>query len=389
MTRRRLVGGTVLTPQGPASADVVIEGGVVAGIVDRDDPSADDERIDVTGAVVAPGFIDLQLNGGYGIDVTSEPDRIGELARLLPRHGVTAFLPTVVTSPRSARRAAAETVMRLRRDEGDDGDDVGVGSGARPLGLHVEGPMLTPSRRGAHSEELIGDVEPAELATWRPDAGVALVTLAPERPGALAVIAQLHAQGVVVAAGHTEAGPDEFAAARRAGVTYVTHLFNAMRPFTHRDPGTVGAVLTDDAVVAGLVCDGLHADPVAVRLAWRVLGPGRLNLVTDAVAALGAPAGTVRLGRIDVTVDETGVRTSDGVLAGSNLSLDAAVRNLMTFTGCDPFEALRTVTSTPARVLGRADVGAIRTGAPADLVVLDDDLGVKMTVVGGAIVWRS
>jgi N-acetylglucosamine-6-phosphate deacetylase len=391
MTRRRLSGGTVLTPLGPASSDVVVEGGVVAGLVDRDEPSDDDERIDVSGALVAPGFIDLQLNGGYGIDVTSEPHRIGELARMLPRHGVTAFLPTVVTSPPSARRAAAEAVVALRRD--DNGAVAlrrdGNGAAARPLGLHVEGPMLAPSRRGAHSAELLGDVDAAELASWRPDAGVTLVTLAPERPGALAVIDQLRAQGVVVAVGHTEAGPDEFAAARRAGVTYVTHLFNAMRPFTHRDPGTVGAVLIDDGVVAGLVCDGLHVDPVAVRLAWRLLGPQRLNLVTDAVAALGAPVGTIRLGRMEVTVDETGVRTAEGVLAGSNLSLDAAVRNLVAFTGCDPFDALRTVTSTPAGVLGRSDLGDIRTGERADLVVLGDDLGVTMTLVGGAVAWRS
>jgi N-acetylglucosamine-6-phosphate deacetylase len=394
--RVRLTGGTVLTPSGVVSADVLIEAGRIVEIVDDVDDRFDDvderferstdetafERIEVEDRLVVPGFIDLQLNGGYGIDLTSEPDRIGELASLLPRHGVTAFLPTIVTSTHDARRLALAEMASLRSS------DVPVGA-ARPLGLHFEGPMLASSRRGAHAAQLLAPLDAVELSTWRADGGVAMVTLAPELPGALAAVEQLHAQGVVVACGHTDAGPEEFAAGRRAGISYVTHLFNAMRPFTHRDPGTVGAVLTDDAVVAGLICDGVHVDPIAVRLAWSVLGPDRLNLVTDAVAALGGPHGAVRLGRTAVTVGDTGVRTADGVLAGSNLALDTAVRNLVRFTGCDLHDALSTVTSTPARVLGRTDLGAVRPGAAADLVVLDDDGRVRLTIVGGAVAWRS
>jgi N-acetylglucosamine-6-phosphate deacetylase len=377
-----LAGGTVLTASGVMSADVILDAGGIIDVGELDGGLIAGERIDVSGGFVVPGFVDLQLNGGYGIDLTSEPDRMAELASLLPRHGVTAFLPTIVTSTADARRAALAAMASVRADGMPPG-------AARPLGLHFEGPMLARSRRGAHAADLLAPLDAGELSTWRADGGVAMVTLAPELPGALAAVEQLHAQGVVVACGHTDAGPQEFAAGRHAGVSYVTHLFNAMRPFTHRDPGTVGAVLTDGSVVAGLICDGVHVDPIAVRLAWSVLGPHRLNLVTDAVAALGEPHGTVRLGRAAVTVGDTGVRTADGVLAGSNLSLDSAVRNLVRFTGCELHEAVRTVTSTPASVLGRGDLGAVRPGATADLVVLDDDAHVRLTIVGGVVAWRS
>jgi N-acetylglucosamine-6-phosphate deacetylase len=192
-----------------------------------------------------------------------------------------------------------------------------------------------------------------------------------------------------VSIGHTDCTADEFAAGVEAGATYVTHLFNAMRPFSHRDPGPIGAALADDAVVAGLICDGIHVDPVAVRMAWRSLGPDRLNLVTDAVAVLGSEPGASRLGAVDVTVDDRGVRTADGVLAGSDLSLDCAVRNLVAFTGCAVPDAITTVTATPARLLGLADRGRLERGARADVTVLDGDLAVVATIVGGEVAWRS
>ena len=162
-----------------------------------------------------------------------------------------------------------------------------------------------------------------------------------------------------------------------------------MRPFAHRDPGPIGATLADDSVVAGLICDGIHVDPVAVRMAWRALGPERLSLVTDAVAALGSEPGASRLGSVDVTVGGEGVRTAGGVLAGSDLSLDRAVRNLVAFTGCSVPEAVRTVTATPARLLGLTDRGALESGARADVTVLDAELAVVATVVGGEVAWRS
>jgi hypothetical protein len=177
-----------------------------------------------------------------------------------------------------------------------------------------------------------------------------------------------------VSLGHTDATAAEFAAGRAAGAGYVTHLFNAMRPFGHRDPGPIGAALADTDVVVGLICDGIHVDPVAVQMAWRALGPRRLNLVTDAVAALGAD-GVAAVGSVGVTVDATGVRNAAGVLAGSVLRLDVALRNLVAFTGCTVPDALATVTSTPATVLRLADRGRFEPGARADVAVLDDGLG--------------
>jgi N-acetylglucosamine-6-phosphate deacetylase len=164
-------------------------------------------------------------------------------------------------------------------------------------------------------------------------------------------------------------------------------LFNAMRPFSHRDPGPIGAALADDDVVAGLICDGIHVDPIAVRMAWRALGPSRLSLVTDAISALGVDGG--RLGSVDVTIGEHGVRNADGVLAGSTLSLDQAVRNLVTFTGCDVADAFATVTSTPADVLDLPDRGRLTVGKRADVTVLDGALNVVATIVGGEVAWRS
>jgi N-acetylglucosamine-6-phosphate deacetylase len=218
---------------------------------------------------------------------------------------------------------------------------------------------------------------------------VVLVTLAPELPGALELISSLTERGVVVALGHTDGTAEQFAAGIGAGARYVTHLFNGMRPFGHRDPGPIGATLADEAVIAGLICDGIHVDPIAVRMAWRSLGPERLNLVTDAVAVLGAAPAMARLGSVDVTVDGGGVRTAGGVLAGSNLSLDQAVRNLVAFTGCSVLDAVRTVTATPAQLLGLTERGALSPGRRGDVTVLGAELDVVATVVGGELAWRS
>ena len=241
--------------------------------------------------------------------------------------------------------------------------------------------MLSPVRRGAHPADHLAAPDRALVEGWSAADGVALVTIAPELPGALDVIAALVTRGVVVSIGHTDCSAAQFAAARVAGARYVTHLFNGMRPFAHRDPGPVGSALTDDEVVVGLICDGIHVDPVAVRLAWRALGPHRLNLVTDAVGG--------RLGVDSLDVSGGEVRNAEGVLAGSVLSLDEAVRNLVAFTGCSVPDAVATVTSTPANLLGLADRGRLVAGARADVTVLDPALRVIATVVGGEVAWRS
>jgi N-acetylglucosamine-6-phosphate deacetylase len=377
----RLAGGQVVTPHGTVEPlDVTVADGTIIGI-DSHGAANGAGILDVSGMYLAPGFIDLQLNGGWGHDFTTDPQTISEVARRLPSTGVTAFLPTIVTAPAAVRSAALQSIAAIA-------ESGTTGPAATALGLHFEGPAISPKRPGAHDPRWIGQVSESELSGWSRGRGVAMVTLAPECAGALETIELLVAAGVVVSAGHSECSPAEFAAARLAGVGMVTHLFNAMAPFSHRDPGLVGTVLGGD-VYAGLICDGIHVEPLAINVAWRALGPHRTILVTDAISALGLDSFQTRLGDVTVFVDETGVRTAEGVLAGSNLSLDHAVRNLVEFTGCSPVEAIATVTVNPANALGIEDHGRIAVGARADIVVLDRSLHVVQTFVEGEVAWRS
>lgn len=422
---QRVVGGNVLIDGALRPADVVLDGGRITTITeaahgepDRREPSGSEpggvephgtETLDATGAIVAPGFVDVQCNGAGGTDLTADvatdAAAVDRVARVLPRFGVTSFLPTVVTSPKRVRDAAV-AAMRHQVRAGDDptGDDPGSPPGGRrdhdgathtqigavgavPIGLHFEGPMISIDHLGAHTRRFVTAPEPDEVDAWIDSGVVSIVTLAPEFGGALEIVRRLADAGITVSAGHTAMSPEIFARARDAGLSFVTHLFNAMASFGHRRPGPVGAVLADDHVRAGLICDGLHVDPVAVRMAWRSLGPHRMVLVSDAAAPLGTPFGTFRLGTFDVVYDDTGVRTADGVLAGSALALDQAVRNLVEFTGCTLVEALATVTTTPADLLGLTDRGRVAVGHHADLTILEPDGRLRATIVGGRLAW--
>jgi N-acetylglucosamine-6-phosphate deacetylase len=259
--------------------------------------------------------------------------------------------------------------------------------GAHSLGIHLEGPFLNPLRAGAHPIQHLRPPSLAEAQGWRNDTGIAMVTLAPELSQAQDVIEYLVANGVVVCAGHTMANPDEIDNAIAAGVSGVTHLFNAMGPIDARMPGPAGATLANGELIAGLIVDGLHVDPVMVRLAWQVLGPDRIALVTDAIAALGLPQGKYSVGETRVVVDDRGARTTEGVLAGSVLRFDEAVRNLMAFTGCDLAEASVAASSTPARLAQRPDIGRLAPGCLADIVLLNENHQVAATVVRGRVVF--
>jgi N-acetylglucosamine-6-phosphate deacetylase len=364
----------------PAAGDIV----PVAGGVSDSRLSGGLTRLDATGLLVAPGFIDLQCNGAIGVDLTTAPQRMWDVAAALPRWGVTAWLPTVVTAAPSAR-ARAVTALAA-------GPPADAPPGARPLGLHLEGPFLAPERAGAHDRRAL--VPPSlDLVAgegWSRPGGVSLVTLAPELPGALDVVRHLVDRGIVVSAGHTSASAAEATAAIGAGVSYVTHLFNAMAPLHHREPGIAGVALTDERVRVGLIADGCHVDPAVVALAARALG-SRLSLVTDAVAALGAPPGPLRLGDLTASVSpaDGSVRLPDGTLAGSTLSLDRAVRNLTDFAGVDLPAAVDAVTATPAALLGLADRGVVAPGAVGDLVLLTPAGDLVATVVGGRLVYDA
>ena len=382
----------MLIDGGLTRADILVAGDTISEVVtdpsDVGSPAGDGLDVDCRDRVIGPGFIDLQCNGAGGVDITNEPHRILDVAAALPRFGVTSFLPTVVTAPASTRAAAIAALTGLT---GQPTHRLDERLAAAPFGLHFEGPMISRDHLGAHDPRFAAD--PAslldEVDAWTASGVVSLVTLAPELDQAIEVIERLVAAGVVVSAGHTAMTPPDFAAARRAGLSYVTHLYNAMAPFRHRSPGPIGAVLADESVPVGVICDGIHVDPIAVEMAWRSLGPARLSLVSDASPALGAPYGRSRIGGFEVIHDETGVRTDDGVLAGSALPLDRAVRNLMSFTGCTLADALATVTTTPADLLGLVDRGRLRAGTRADLTILDHDGNVHHTVIAGQTAWTS
>jgi N-acetylglucosamine-6-phosphate deacetylase len=374
VTALAVVGGDV---------DVHVDGDRVVAVGAGLGPPIGAAVVDAAGCTVVAGFVDLQCNGAGGVDLTSEPERLWEVAALLPRYGVTAWLPTIVTAPPDATQRALAALAD--RPSAPAGKPV-----AEPIGLHLEGPFLAPSRRGAHDPHHLADplADGARAATWSREAGVAMVTLAPELPGALDLAEALLGRGVVVAAGHTDATASQAAGAADRGVTVVTHLFNAMAPLHHRAPGLAGAALTDPRWRCGVIADGLHLDPAVVALAWSALGE-RLVLVTDAVAALGAPPGPVPLAGAMPEATGHGVRLADGTLAGSDLSMDRAVRNLAAFSGCSLTEAAAAASAAPASVLGLAERGQLAPGALADVVVLSPGGEVVATIVRGVVAWRS
>ncbi len=374
----------VLAPAGsiPDGA-VLVDGGriLAAGPAGQITPPPAARCLDAGGGWLVPGFIDLQLNGGFGHDFTSEPEAVWTVAARLPEHGVTAFLPTLITAPLSVS-ARARAVLRAGPPAG--------WRGAAPLGWHIEGPFLNPGKRGAHSPIFLRLPDLAAVADWSPEAGVRLVTLAPELPGALDLVRALTKRGVRVSVGHSLATYAEAQAACDAGARYATHLFNAMRPLDHREPGLLGLLLTRPEVVVGLIADGSHVHPALVDLIWRARGPHGINLVTDAMGALGMPPGRYSLAGVDVIVDGQTARLADGRLAGSLLRMDEAVRNLIAFTGCGRAEALATVTTTPARLLGlEHERGRIAPGLIADLTLLTHDLHVAATLTAGQVTYAA
>lgn len=341
----------------------------------------DAQVIDASGLIAAPGFIELQINGAFGDDFTDDPTSIWRVAEQLPRYGVTSFLPTIITSPLEKIVTARQVVTQGRPDGFQ---------GATPLGLHVEGPFLNPHKKGAHNPKFLRLPDVEVVSGWTPESGVLLVTLAPELPGALEIIVALSNRGILVSEGHSTATYDQAEAGFDAGARYGTHLFNAMPALAHRDPGLPGALLTDERVTVGFIADGVHTHPSVIKLVWQALGSQRLNLVSDAMAALGMPAGKHLLGDFEVTVDATSCRLADGTLAGSILSLDQALRNLIAFAGCSLLEALPAVTTTAARAVGLdSERGQIAPGFVGDLVLLTRDLRVVTTIVNGDIAYSA
>ena len=352
-----------------------VEAALVDGRLVPGDVAVDDGRIRAVGldgigrGIAVPGFVDLQVNGFAGVDfLGTDAAGFAVAGEALLETGVTSYLPTLITSDEPDLVAAIRSVPARA-------------PGPRILGVHLEGPFLSPARLGTHRRAARRDPDPALLERLLAVGPVRLMTLAPELPGALELIDLLHQHDVVVSLGHTNATAAEAHAAFDRGVRAVTHVFNAMRPLAHRDPGVVGAALVRPEVVVQAIVDGVHLDPDVVRLLWRV-AHGRLSLVTDAIAGAGLGDGTYALGEIEIVVSDDVVRSEDGTLAGSALTMIEAVRNLVAID-VPLEEAVGAATAVPAGILGEPGLGRLVPGGPADLVVLDDALAVVRTLVGG------
>jgi N-acetylglucosamine-6-phosphate deacetylase len=381
ITAPRVVPGT----PGPGFLDpgyVLVTDGAVAQVAAGPPPRRPD--VALSSGCLAPGLVDLQVNGGYGVDL-AEVGAAGwaRVARRLPETGTTAFLPTFITAPLS------ELSHALRRSSVLVADPP---AGARVLGVHVEGPFLAPGRAGVHRREWIVPPSPAAVADLLAAGGGALrvVTLAPEVAGGLAAVAALVSAGVVVSVGHSDATAQQVKAAADAGARMVTHLFNAQRPLHHREPGVVGQALADPRLTCGLIADLSHVDATMCAVAFAA-APGRICLVTDAVAPAGMPPGRYRLGGETVEVrpgDGEPPRLADGTLAGSVLGMDRAVANMVA-AGVGLAEAVAAASRVPADVIGRPDLGRLAPGAAADLVWLGDDLRARATWVAGEQVYPA
>jgi N-acetylglucosamine-6-phosphate deacetylase len=356
-----------------------VEAALVDGVLIAGDVEIEDGRIAAFGVeggggrgFAVPGFVDLQVNGFGGVDFL-DADAAGyrRAGEALLETGVTAYLPTLITSPPEQVLAAMREVPV---------DDVGR---PRILGMHLEGPFLSPNRMGAHEASNRRDPDLALLERLLDAGPVRLMTLAPELAGADALIDMLLEREIVVSLGHTDAIAAQAHAAFDRGARCVTHLFNAMRPFLHRDPGIVGAALARDDVFCPIVVDGIHLAPETVLTVWRA-ARGRLVLVTDAIAAAPRNDGPSSLGELDLQVHEGAVRGPDGVLAGSVLTMIEAVRNLHAL-GVPIEDAVTAASTTPAQVLGDPDLGRIDVGLPADVVVLTDRIEIERVLVGGEV----
>jgi N-acetylglucosamine-6-phosphate deacetylase len=363
--------------------------------------------VDFPGQILAPGLIDIHIHGGAGHDVMEAAgDALPPVERLLASHGVTSYFPTTVTAPLDATLSALERLADAieaaenRAMTNPAAERKPAELRARPLGIHLEGPFISHCRRGVHPP---ADLLAPSLAVfnrfWQAARGhIQVMTIAPELPGAIEVITEAARRGVCVSLGHSDANLDAARAGVVAGARHATHTFNAMRPLGHRDPGILGDVLTDSRLSADFIADGIHLDPAIVQLLLKAKGPEAAVLITDATAATGMPDGRYHLGSLEVEVKD-GMCTSDGHLAGSVLTLDLAIRNVMKFAQWDLQQAVRLATINPARVVnmncgsmnggntshgGRNQGGCLKPGVPADLVVLSPTGEVRSTIIRGA-----
>lgn len=334
--------------------------------------------IDCGAATIVPGFVDIHIHGGGGHDVMeADASALPAIQKTLAKHGVTSYLPTTVTAPLDATLAALDRLAGAIENSADEN------SGAQPLGIHLEGPFISHTRRGVHPPaDLLKPTVKVFEQFWQGARGhICVMTIAPELDGAIEVIAEAARRGVCVSMGHSDANLTQAQAGVAAGARHVTHIFNAMRPLDHREPGILGEALTNSQLTAEMIVDGIHLDPVTVRLAVKAKGPEKIVLITDATAGTDMPDGRYRLGGLEFEVKD-GKCLSDGKLAGSILTMDRAVRNVMQFAGLDLQHAVRAATLNPVRAAKIAS-GELKAGASADFLVMSAAGEIRKTVLRG------
>lgn len=365
-------------------AALLIEGGIIAAVGKREGLTvpANARVIDFGDAILAPGLIDIHIHGAAGHDVMdASEDGLAAIERLLVRHGVTSYCPTTVTAPMEETLQSLEALGRAVQKKDTTLDR------ARPLGIHLEGPFLSHARRGVHSPLYLQRASQHIFDQMWDAAGrqVSILTIAPELDGALELIRNATARGICVSIGHSNASLEQTVAGVRAGTRHATHTFNAMRRMDHRDPGLLGAILTDNNLTADIIADGQHVRPEVVDVFLRAKGLDRAVLITDGISATGMPDGTYHLGSYQVEVCD-GRCESHGKLAGSVLTMDLAIRNVMKFGGISFQDAIRLATLNPARVLGIENrKGSLQVAADADIAVFSPAGEIRQTIVGGIV----
>src|SRR3954447_6749462 len=350
----------------------LVDGTLVAGDVEVADGEISAVGLSSSNGsgIASPGFVDLQVNGFAGVDFFSaDTDGYRRAGRALVECGVTAYQPTFITSPEELLVAALAEVPQN-------------GAAPRVLGAHLEGPFISPDRLGTHPADARRDPDRALLERLLEAGPVSHVTLAPELPGALELVDVLRDRGVTVSCGHSDATAAEARDAFARGAKTVTHIFNAMRPFAAREPGLAGAALVTGDVVVQVILDGVHLADDTARLVWQAAA-GRVALVTDATAAAGAGDGSYTIAGVDFEVEDGVARSAERVLAGSTVPMIEAVRNLVQL-GAPIEAALSAASEVPARIAGRSELGTLKPGSVADVVVVDDSLEVVRVLVGGA-----
>jgi len=380
-----ITNGTIVTPtrlwEGGA---LLIEGERIAGIGRRDDFGTlpDAEIIDATGYWVVPGYVDVHVHGAMGRDMMEGTvEAISTAAAFYARHGTTAFLPTSVTAHSEDIDRFLEAVAEAQRRT--------VTGEARVLGAHIEGPYISPKMSGAQAAKFIRPADRREYERWFASGIIRLITVAPEVPENRPLLSYALKQGAAVSVGHSAATFQETMAAVDWGLNHATHTFNAMTGLHHRDPGAAGAALYSDKIYAELIADTVHVHPAAMAILVRAKGPGRTVLVTDAMTAVGLGDGDYSLGAQMVQVRNGIARIANGSLAGSLLTMDQAVKNVVRETGSTLAQAVEMASLTPARSIGLAHrKGSLEPGKDADLLLLDRDLNVAVTMIGGEVAYR-